>query len=139
MRNLTLETQNITGIGTFGVLTEAGQTPFYTVEREWLNNTPSLSCIPAGDYICEPRQSPRWGKTFVLINTNLGVSLDGPTTRTHCLFHIANWPSDVKGCIGIGTRFHPSMWGVADSEIAFNEFMNSMDNKAFKLTIKRAI
>jgi len=44
----TVTTEN----GTFGVMSIKDKEPFaLTLERQWLNNIPNVSCIPAGDYI----------------------------------------------------------------------------------------
>ena len=40
----------------------------------------------------------------------------------------ANFPKNVKGCIGLGTEYHPNTWGVANSRVAIGEFKSYMAN-----------
>lgn len=98
---LKLNTVSIPGIGTFGELS-VGTYSFKTVEREWLNNAPSISCIPEGDYKMIPYQSPRNGPTWLLENHSLGVYRFDTNHRNLIEIHIANWPRQVEGCIGVG-------------------------------------
>ncbi|CAH6961237.1 conserved hypothetical protein [Vibrio chagasii] len=135
--NLVLTTKNIAGVGTFGELTINGELFCYTVEKEWKNNEPFVSCVPAGDYDLVLHNSPKYGSSYALVNENLGVTINGPSTRTHCLVHIANWPSEVTGCIGVGMAMHPTKWGVASSAKAMVKLMQLLDGKPAKLKIVR--
>lgn len=74
----------------------AGDWNCYTIERPWKNNQPNVSCIPEGDYKCQPFSGTRF-KDVVQI-------MDVPN-RTYILFHVANFPHDLHGCIGVGDRF----------------------------------
>ncbi|CAH6850386.1 hypothetical protein EDB29_1011131 [Vibrio crassostreae] len=135
--NLHLVTKNIDGIGTFGKLTLNGELFLCTVEKEWKNNQPYISCIPAGEYDLVPHDSPKFGKCYALENKRVGVSIYGPSERTHCLIHIANWPREVVGCIGVGESFHSQKWGVANSTKAMGKLMELLDGNRAKLTIER--
>ncbi|ODR86730.1 DUF5675 family protein [Shewanella xiamenensis] len=114
-KTLYLKTRNIAGIGTFGELFHEGKRLCVTVEREWLNNRKSQSCIPAGTYTLRHHNSPSKGHCLALESPELGVTVLGPSHRTHCLVHSANWPLQLEGCIAPGTHFHPDKWGVANS------------------------
>ena len=81
--------------GTLGKLT-VGDWSCYTIERPWKDNQSNVSCIPEGTYKCEPFSGDRF-KDVVQI-------LDVPG-RTFILFHVANFPHDIEGCIGGGDRF----------------------------------
>jgi hypothetical protein len=81
--------------GTLGKLT-VGPWSCYTVERPWLDNTPSQSCILEGQYKCEPFSGSRFQDVVQI--------MDVPD-RTFILIHAANYPRDVEGCIGLGDRF----------------------------------
>lgn len=82
--------------GTFGVI-RRGQVPFVlTLERPWVNNEQSLSCIPAGRYRCRRIRSPKFGDTFEIMNV---------PNRTHVLFHWGNLLEDTEGCILVGEEF----------------------------------
>ena len=93
---------------------------FYTVERPWLDNTPNVSCIPDGTYIVGRTNSPRFGE-------NMWEVLDVPG-RTHILIHVANYPHNVKGCIGFGTGVFGDLSGVTSSGNAIERFYRETDN-----------
>ena len=112
----TLRTVNIPGIGTFGTITGIfGEFICRTVEREWLNNKQSVSCIPAGTYELIYTESARFGMRFHLENENAGVTVSGSSQRTHCLIHASNEPLEVEGCIAPGLKYMDDRWGVYPS------------------------
>jgi len=116
--------------GTFGVLL-FNNTPFaVTLERQWLNNKPSISCIPAGNYICKRVNSPKFGDTF---------EITGVPGRTHILFHKGNVDNDSHGCVLIGEKFGilGADSAILDSKGGFNEFMAILKEvDDFNLTIE---
>ena len=65
----------------------------YTLELPWKNNEFQKSCIPTGEYICEPRFSEKYKKHFIL---------KGVPNRTYILIHAANYVRQLLGCIGVG-------------------------------------
>lgn len=75
--------------GTLGQLAD-----FSTIERPWLDNRPRVSCIPAATYLCKPRMFERGGY--------MTYEVTGVPDRSLILLHIANFPADVLGCIGVG-------------------------------------
>jgi len=91
---------SIPGIGTFGQL-DIGTYKFFTVEREWLNNTPSKSCVPSGEYDLEVHNSNKYPDTYCILGDTVS-HYASDKKRSVCLFHAANYPTDVKGCIGLG-------------------------------------
>ncbi|UTV28985.1 DUF5675 family protein [Photobacterium atrarenae] len=134
---LTLITKSIPGVGTFGELFSNGEVICKTVEREWLSNRKNKSCVPPGVYRVKPNHSPRFGEGFVLENPDLGVTVKGPSQRTHCLIHVANFPEEVEGCIAPGTDFHSARWGVANSRYAFGRLMELLGGQEWELEIIR--
>ena len=97
-RVLTLDRFAYTEYGTFGRLFEhrvEGLSPLnmWTVEREWLDNRPFESCIPEGVYFVTPRSSRRFGEV---------MEVEQVPGRTDILFHAANWPDELQGCIAPG-------------------------------------
>jgi len=118
--------------GTFGVLID-GNTPFaLTLERNWLDNKPNESCIPAGEYVCKRIISPRFGKTFEVTNV---------PGRSHILFHTGNLEEHSKGCILIGEEFGYLNGKVAvlSSRKGFKEFMDRLKGlSSFEIEIKYA-
>lgn len=102
----------------------------YTIERPDLDNQPSVSRIPAGQYVCERRHFNKGGyDTFEI--------MDVPG-RTNILFHIANVMKDVKGCVGLGTEVGVlyDHLAVLNSGEAFKGFMGDMEEvDSFQLLI----
>ena len=111
--------------GTFGRLGD-----WVTVEEEWQDNRPNVSCIPTGSYVCRRIQSPKFGNTF---------EVTGVPGRSHIVFHALNTEEDTEGCIGIckgmgvlrvkdedsGLRVH-KLAGTA-SRVAMKEFLDSLE------------
>ena len=90
-----------------------------TVERPWLDNQKSVSCIPAGQYACQRVQSPKFGDTFEVQNV---------PNRTAILFHKGNITDDTHGCILVGEQFGTvnGVPGVLASAQGFAEFMRRL-------------
>ena len=67
---------------------------FLTVEEEWQDNQPRISCIPTGVYRCVRSIFHRGGyETFEVTDV---------PGRTLIKMHRANTEEDLLGCIGIG-------------------------------------
>ncbi|UTV30181.1 DUF5675 family protein [Photobacterium atrarenae] len=127
--------------GTFSTLhTQDGQQLCCMVECPWQNNQPNISCVPPGTYQFIPHQSPSKGTCYALEAQTLGVTRFGPSTRTHCLMHIANRASELKGCMAPGTHFGiwKGEWAVMNSESAFNGLMTFLGGKKWLLEIVNA-
>lgn len=140
MKTLTLH-RNYFPHGTFSILCDENGNPMLkTVEREQANNMPNISCIPEGVYDVTPHDSPRFGKCLALSAPSLGVTIYGPSLRTHCLIHAANKPSQLQGCIAPGLDFGvvDNEWAVLSSRDALLELMNYIDHKPAKLIIRKA-
>ena len=87
-----------------GILT-ADKFIAYTLERAWLNNQPSVSCIPAGNYRVSPWRRPNGDNVFILRGKSvcaLPAELDDDKTRCLILFHKANNCNEISGCIAPG-------------------------------------
>jgi len=128
--NLTLTRFAYLDNGVFGRLVLPSGIRLYTVERPWLDNATSVSCIPEGRYRIKPRHYFGGGYDAYEICNVPG--------RTHILFHVANWPHDVEGCVGLGRRLdlgEPAVW---ESTPAFKRFMSEMKGKTRWLTITHA-
>lgn len=115
--------------GTLGVLVCNG-TRYYTIERPWLDNAPMISCIPVGTYQMGWRESPRFGWTWEVKDVE---------NRTFVLMHVANYPKDVQGCIGLGKYLMGDCIGVSKSKDAMAAFEEQMMGLDWKLTIKNAM
>ena len=119
MTELTLTRFAYLDQGTFGKLVLPSGIIVYTVERPWLNNLPGVSCIPEGRYNLKRRKFNRGGYWAYVV-----APVEG---RLHILFHIANWPHEVQGCIGLGFEFRVGEFMVVDSSRAFKRFMKELD------------
>lgn len=116
--------------GTFGqLLTEAGSI-YATVERPWLNNLQKQSCIPEGRYLLKMRDSDVVKRTTHGRFTR-GWEITNVQGRTYIMFHVANWPKDLEGCIGIGDRITQlgAEIGVTNSGLKFAQFMAELAAK----------
>jgi hypothetical protein len=117
--------------GTFGVLTMPGKAlRLYTVERQWQNNEPWVSCIPTGEYVCKRGQMQSSGK--------LAFDVQDVRGRTHIKIHAANLASELAGCIAPGTTLgtHDGYWAVENSAHAMLLINQALDEfNTFKLTI----
>ena len=91
MRGLTLTRFAPTKDGVFGRLG-----PWISVEEEWKNNLPRISCIPAGSYRCVRSTFHRGGYPC--------FEVTGVPGRSLIKFHRANTEEDLLGCIGLGLR-----------------------------------
>lgn len=87
--------------GTFGQLVLENGAKFATVERPWLNNQPGRSCFPEGEYTLRLRSSPVVQRTSKGKYPK-GFEVSNIPGRSLCMLHVANFPTDVEGCIGIG-------------------------------------
>lgn len=99
----TLDVLHIGDNGVFGKLV-LGNREFYTVEKQWRDNKSRISCIPEGTYTLERHNSRKFGRTFALVNHELGVYHypDPNATRAAILIHAANKASELQGCIAPG-------------------------------------
>ncbi len=120
VRNLRLIRISYLDQMTFGVLLDE-KTPFcLTLERPWLDNKRSISCIPEGHYLCKRVDSPKFGDTFEITNV---------PERSHILFHSGNIVDDTHGCVITGEQYEllGGESAVIASGKAFKEFKDRLD------------
>lgn len=132
--------------GTYGEMEIRGHT-IYTCERAWLNNAPGKSCIPEGSYEVVRHESPKFEECFALVGDGVVIP-PTPDVRWGILFHPANWPDQLEGCIAPGLFFGPipraREWpqslGVGQSRAAFNYLLTLMpDVWHLEITHREAI
>ena len=80
--------------GTFGVLLYKNTILAYTLERPWLNNLRSKSCIPIGTYWVQKYSGTRHKNAFWV---------DAVPDRSDILIHEGNTLANTIGCILVGT------------------------------------
>jgi len=112
--------------GTLGVIKFADET-FYTIERPWRDNALNVSCIPEGTYEVNWRESPRFGFTW---------ELQDVPSRTYILIHVANFPKDIQGCIGLGTSLMADRIAVSNSRNAMKKFEARTKDTEWRLKIQ---
>lgn len=121
--------------GTYGKLVLPDGREFYTVELPWNDNKGGESCIYEGTFFLGLRYSP------VVKRTSGGLFDEGWEVqdvmgRSFIMLHPANWPSDLKGCIGVGESLSifpdksgKQMVGVTNSRNTFEVLMNYLDTR----------
>jgi len=108
-----------------------GELLLESLELPWLGNKPMESCIPAGDYLCRRSYYNRGGYD--------AYEITAVPNRTHILIHVANYPRDVVGCVGVGKSRDVQVPAVWRSKVAFSEFMAYLNGDVeFHLTIENA-
>lgn len=124
--------------GTYSELLFKGDHVCCVTERPNLNNKPSESCIPEGEYTMEPHNSPKFGYCYIIHCDQLGVGKSSGL-RTHILIHKGNVPSDVQGCLVPGKDFGfvKGEWGVVNSTQAFNDLMTEFNGETHKLIVEK--
>jgi hypothetical protein len=128
--------------GVFGEITILGK-KYQTVEKPYINNEPFISSVPAGEYRLVPHPSKRHGKTWALVNEDLGVyQWDVPEAKRYAiLIHVANRPRELEGCIGIGRELGAigQDWAVLNSRNSINEILALLaQEEGHTLTIRWA-
>lgn len=107
----------------------------YTCELPYLSNQAYISCIPPGNYDLIRHVSETKGTVLAIQNFELGVTLNGPSQRTYCYFHEANYPEQLEGCIAPGRKLHPDKWGVSGSKSVMKKMLELYDKGFRKLSI----
>lgn len=67
-----------------------------TLELPDKDNQRNISCIPVGVYTATKHKSPTHGECFKI------HSVPG---RDHILIHVANYVSQLRGCVAVGLNF----------------------------------
>ncbi len=104
---------------TLGVLCVDGMPEFVTLEDAWRDNERMISCIPVGRYKVMPRNSPKFGRTWQV--------MDVPE-RDHILFHAGNTHKNTNGCILLGLQYGTieNDMAILASRSAFHKFLDLM-------------
>ncbi len=84
-------------LGRLFVFSDAAEiAQFVTLELPWAGNAKKTSCIPAGSYMVEPRNSQKHGDHLLVRNV---------PGRDLILLHAGNVPDETEGCVLVGLRF----------------------------------
>ncbi len=124
--HLFIERFSSNDMGTFGEGVCDNMT-FFTVECEWLNNAPFVSCVPAGTYQLVPHDTGKYAGTWAMVNEELGVThyKETDSVRYACLIHSANRASELRGCLAPGDKLTKIgiEWAVSNSKKTLADLM----------------
>lgn len=129
---------NIPGQGMFGKLVTEGFESL-TVEREWLDNKPFHSCIPAGDYVLVPHKYRGRYDTFALVGYTVSHYEQKGFERYAVVIHPANVQSDLAGCIapGSGRGFLKGQYAVTNSTATTDRLMEILRSRPHETHVIR--
>jgi len=135
--NIILTRYGSTPMGTFGELV-CDDFHCYTVEREWRDNKPFVSCIPEGTYKLVKHSSPKYGWTYALVGDGVYQYEDSLGGRYGILIHPANTHSQLQGCIALGSflGFHDGEWAVMNSRRTVNRFLSRIEHESPTLIVR---
>jgi hypothetical protein len=126
------------------VLTRTPDKGICSIERPWRDNKPNVSRIPNGIYSVIPWVSPSKGPVWALIGGTVSPYKDDVpdlADRWGVLIHIANYPSNVEGCLGLGDSFAkydpkgcPAVWNSKNTLSAFRKIVHGQAVMMLHLT-----
>lgn len=114
--------------GTFGAMV-LGDAPFcVTLEPYSRFNRSSVSCIPTGQYVGVPYNSPKFGPVYLLVDT---------ADREQIELHPGNSDADTRGCILLAESFGKlgGDYAVLNSGKTYKLFLEKMNGRKLFLTI----
>lgn len=97
-----------------------------TLERPWLNNQVSISCIPEGRYLVHRDKNGRFQY----------YRLESVNGRTDIEFHGGVIPTHSEGCILVG-MFHDTKYNLKGSDQALAKMLDEIGDTSFELTIRQ--
>ena len=121
----------LTPVGCLGEL-QVSRWTFKTVEPPWIPDDkfagrPNESCVPEGKYDLVPFTYRMTQAVYALVNHDIGVYKYNSNYRYACLLsHAGNFPSNFKGCIGVGDAYLPDVagFGVQNTKASVEKLMN---------------
>jgi len=114
--------------GTLGYLYLPNGTTLATVEKQWAGNAQNKSCIPEGVYRCQPFSGSKYKDVYEITEV---------PERSAILFHSANWPHQLQGCIAPGLKLTPAKngLGVMNSRAAMEVLKAACGTEPFEVEI----
>ena len=97
---------------------------FRGIEQPWRDNKPFASCIPAGLYALLPWSTEKYPDVWAFYGGEVGLYKSQGGARYACLIHVANYASQVSGCLGLGMSAGTTKGGknaVWNSKTALNK------------------
>ena len=120
MKIITLTRIISTDEGVLGLLHKNGKPISVTLERPWKDNKAWESCIPFGTY---PLTRLNESKAFRYPH----YLLEDVPNRTYIKIHVANYPSELHGCIGVGSYYANGTIAICKSRKAMDHVMWELD------------
>ena len=117
VRPMLIVRDSYTDQNVLGSLFMGAEHVYYTLERPWLNNRRSVSCIPVGEYKGAVQYSPRF-------KALLPELLDVPG-RSQILIHAGNTEADTQGCILLGMGRDDVARTIQSSRVAVGKLLAS--------------
>jgi len=102
----------------------------HSLEQQWINNTPFISCISTGTYTVQWTESPRLKRfTYQIMNV---------PGRSGIRIHSFNWYHESSGCTGFGIKagIINRKKQLISSKDAVDEFEIMMSRNPFRLIIQ---
>lgn len=112
---------------TTGVFTFPNGEILYSLERPWLDNKVSVSCIPEGDYVVKRDRTGR----------HQWWAIQDVPGRTFIEIHEANRVSQLEGCIALGCGFNGD-GSLVQSRLALEKLLAFHGDDGFILRIREA-
>lgn len=124
---ITLDRTAHTVWGTFGRLQLPDGTAMVTLERQWEHNAKGKSCIPAGTYGMEMRNSPIVARITKGLHSR-GWEIQGVPGRSLIMIHPGNWQDNSNGCVLVGRAqaVISGKPGISASGAAFDDLMRRL-------------
>jgi hypothetical protein len=105
-----------------------GATVAYTLELPYRNNQSFVSSIPAGKYDATIKFE---GGSGPYTNEGYRIALlNVPGGRSGVQIHIGNYPTQIEGCILVGTKVHPDTCALEDSRGAYQKLKKAIQDQA---------
>lgn len=96
-----------------------------SLEREWQDNRPNISCVPVGTYTLVPHSGAKYRNTLALVGHKVSYLPQQGVPRSVCVLHKASVGSDLQGCVAWGWHVDQMAVGsrlsVLDAGIEFIE------------------
>jgi hypothetical protein len=126
------------------VITRTPDKGIYSIERPWLYNKPNVSRIPNDIYSVIPWVSPSKGPVWALLGGTVSPYKDDVpylAKRWGVLIHVANYPRNVEGCLGLGDSYAehdpsgcPAVWNSLNTISAFRKIVHGQAVMMLHLT-----
>jgi len=110
-----------------GYVSVNGTVAAYTLELPYRNNESLISSIPAGEYDATIKFE---GGKGAYDNEGYRITLLNVPGRSGIQIHIGNYPTQIEGCILVGTKVHPDTCTLEGSKAAYQTLKQAVQEQA---------